>query len=109
MTKIALDLGGATRACQNFGNGWSVARTTNKALVCTKNSVSWHANCNSCETWRLLVWKSGGYEFYDNDQYHGYLVSTVPGRYYGGRQPCAHGDNHQFCGKWVTSGMSLVF
>ena len=88
-------------ACRAFGNDWTVNKKTDRSLVCTKGSVSWHSNCSNCSTWRLMVWEDGGSEY--NKSEHSWH-STVAGKYYGGHSPCADEDNFPVCGDWMTGG-----
>ena len=96
-----LDITAAKIACQNFGNDWNVDHTTDRALVCTKDR-SWTANCDSCSSWRLLVWEDGGFE-HDKGE-HQIDPSTVAGKYYGGHKPCEYGNNYPLCGDWISTG-----
>ena len=98
-----MDKSSAITACRNFGNDWSVNKTLDRALVCTKGNTKWNSNCNSCTTWRLLVWENGGWEHKKN--YKGYNdPSTVAGYYYAGHLPCKYGDNYPKCGNWTHAG-----
>ena len=80
--------------CQSFGSEWDVARETSGSIVCTKNGIGWKNNCDSCDTWRLLVFESG------SDEHGTGSKSTLAGSYYGGHSPCEHGDNLPLCGYW---------
>ena len=98
-----MDKSSAITACRNFGHDWSVNKTLDKALVCTKANTSWERNCNSCSTWRLLVWENGGWE--RGLSCKGYNdPSTLAGYYYGGHSPCKCGDNYPTCGRWTSAG-----
>lgn len=92
------------KACRNFGDDWKVDKTTDRALVCTKGTVTWGLNCNSCSDWRLLVWENGGFELDRFDLDYRYMddPSTIANKYYGGHNPCATGDNYQLCGDWMS-------
>ena len=95
-------------ACRAFGNDWTVNKKTDRSLVCTKGSVSWHSNCSNCSTWRLMVWEDGGSE-YNKGEYSAehHESSTVAGKYYGGHSPCAvydDVDDFPVCGDWMTGG-----
>ena len=114
---MVLDLTSAIHACQKFGNDWKVRKVLDRALVCTKGSTRWSQNCNSCETWRLVVWEDGGWD--ENKgwsrTYKGkttgpfYSMSTVAGKYYGGANPCRRGDYFPLCGEWTApSNFSLL-
>ena len=94
---------GAKKACNEFGNGWSVKVVRDGSLVCTLNSVWWNENCNTCDNWRLVVWKDGAHEWpAGHSGYYGIQISTMAGRYYGGHQPCKEKDNFPLCGEWTT-------
>ena len=80
--------------CQLFGSEWDVAHETSGSIVCTKNGIGWGNNCDSCDTWRLLVFESG------SDEYGTGSKSTHAGSYYGGHSPCHYEDNHLWCGYW---------
>ena len=105
LTLSALDERSANITCQSFGPDWSVVRIQSKALVCTKDGLSWAENCNDCTTWRLIVWQDGGCES-DLLCQQWPTISTVAGRYYGGHLPCSL-DNHQYCGVWGSSGIKI--
>ena len=110
MTKTVLDNTAATKACLNFGMEWRVSKTTPEALICTKESTHPGDNCDTCDTWRLLVLKDGGYDTAIGPHSYPFPVSTVSGSYYGGHSPCVSGDNFPYCGKWIywiQTGMSL--
>ena len=98
ITLSALDERSANITCQSFGPDWSVVRIQSKALVCTKDGLTWTENCNDCTTWRMVVWQDGGCEA---DTV--YSASTVAGIYYGGHSPCGR-DNYQSCGVWASPG-----
>ena len=97
-----MDERSANITCQNFGPDWSVDRIQSKALVCTKDGISWGASCNDCTTWRMIVWQDGGCERDIDCQLDS--IATVAGKYYGGHFPCEWGDNYQDCGLWGSSG-----
>ena len=80
--------------CQLFGSEWDVAHETSGSIVCTKNGIGWGNNCDSCDTWRLLVFKKG------SDEHGTGSKSTHTGSYYGGHSPCGTGDNLPLCGNW---------
>ena len=83
--------------CTRFGAEWGVDKETSGSIVCTRNGVRWNSNCNSCDTWRLIVFKSG------SDEYGTGSMSTAAGSYYGGHSPCTGGDNFPLCGYWPNS------
>ena len=97
------DITTARRACQNFGNDWKVDHTTDRALVCTKDT-SWTSNCDSCSSWRLLVWADGGFEHNKSDSRQPDDPLTVAGKYYAGHKPCNYGNNYPLCGDWISTG-----
>ena len=81
--------------CQLFGSEWDVAYETSGSIVCTKNGIGWGNNCDSCDTWRLLVFESG------SDEHGTGSKSTLAGSYYGGHSPCGgSGNNLPWCGNW---------
>ena len=84
----------AKNQCSGFGEEWDIAKETDGSIVCTKNHVSWDSHCDSCDTWRLVVFKSG------SDEYGTGTMSTRAGVYYGGHSPCTSGSNFQFCAVW---------
>ena len=86
----------AKQACEQFGKGWKVTRTTNHTLVCSK--VSSLLNCHSCDTWRLLVWKDGACDKLVDSKCNPNM--TKAGNYYCGFDPCAKYDNLRYGGKW---------
>ena len=101
-----LDITAAQKACRNFGNDWKVDHTTDRALICTKGT-SWLSNCDSCSSWRMLVWEDGGYEYNKGTQQGLYQTddpSTVAGKFYGGHEPCEIGNNYPLCGDWISTG-----
>ena len=88
--------------CKSIGPEWDIAKETAGSLVCTKDGLHWNDSCNSCETWRLLVFESGSDE-------HGLgSISTEADAFYGGHSPCENGDNFQHCGQW-PQGFIAVF
>ena len=56
------------------------------SLICTKGSTSSGSNCNSCGTWRVLVWKNGSGDPYAPEK----TFNTHAGYYYGGHNPCGY-------------------
>jgi len=100
----------AEKACQAFGNGWSVNVVRDGSLVCTLNSLEWRKNCNNCETWRLVVWKEGAHEETAGySAYNGIHFSTIAGKYYGGYDPCMVGDHFPLCGEWSSGKYRVLF
>ena len=99
---------GAIKACENFGSDWKVSKITDRTVICTKGSTRWVATCNSCETWRMLVWEDGGFEHNKGySVYKGEYINdrlTVAGKYYGGHDPCARPwDRYTLCGDWTSA------
>ena len=82
----------ARNICRDFGSGWSIKKELATSLICTKGHVSEDENCNTCETWRMIVWEDGG-----KDHTCSETVSTKAGKIYGGHPPCTCGDNHLTC------------
>ena len=81
----------ARAACISFGD-WSVKKEGSGSLICTKGSTSGGSQCNSIDTWRVVVWEDGYGTPYDSN-YASAQYSTHAGYYYGGLNPCAYGDN----------------
>ena len=75
---------------------------TDRALVCTKDNTRWQDNCDTCTTWRLVVWRAGGSEYHEGEhvEQHPSRISTLPGKYYAAHEPCRLGDNYPSCGDW---------
>ena len=98
----------AREACKNFGARWAVVKVTDGALVCTLNGLSWSSNCNKCSAdWRMIVWRDGANEYpKDNSNYKNLKLSTKAGKYYGGHDPCIHGNNYPICGDWANNSTS---
>ena len=80
----------ARKACTTeFGEDWSVKQEGSGALICTKGNTSQSLDCNTIDTWRLVVWKNGSpVPWYSEISY-----STFAGCFYGGHKPCNKGDN----------------
>ena len=95
-TREKLDEEKATKACKTMG--WTVGWIGDKSLICTAPGISYDNDCNSCETWRLLVWEDGG-----RDRLHGgEKYNTKAGRSYGGHNPCKEGWSLVQChGSWI--------
>ena len=81
----------AREACSSFGADWSVKKEGPGALICTKGSTTVGSNCDSVDTWRLVVWKYGSADPFDPANEGQY--STYAGYFYGGHKPCTNGDN----------------
>ena len=58
---VTIDL--AKVMCRSFGSEWGIARETTGSILCTKNGKGAYYDCDSCDTWRLLVFKSGSDEY----------------------------------------------
>jgi len=95
---FTLDKAGAIGACDAMG--WIVGWINDAALICTAPGTSHDDDCNSCDTWRLLVWEDGG-----RDRIHGgEKYYTKAGRAYGGHSPCKQGWSLQACpGTWTKN------
>ena len=91
-------------ACKSFGSEWTVNKEVEGALVCRIKSCDYGCgnNCDSCDTWRLVVWMDGSNEYGRNS------FSTKEGYVYGGHSPCKSGDNLPLCGKWSMAGMNCM-
>jgi hypothetical protein len=99
--------GRARNYCDSLG--WEVQwRSDNGALICSKPKRGGkYGNCDSCSTWRLVVWRAGA-----SDQSPGgnqYL--TKAGNFYCGHKPCKAGWNLPHGGLWdkKAGGGKLVF
>ena len=89
---------GAEEACRRFGSDWNVTRETEGSLVCS--TVSWSKNCNTCDSWRLLVWEDGACDISKHDPYSKCRNNaTLAGTYYCGYDPCI-GGNLTYGGIW---------
>jgi len=95
---FTLDKAGAIDACDSMG--WTVGWIHDVSLICTAPGTSHDDDCNSCDTWRLLVWEDGG-----RDRIHGgEKYYTKAGRAYGGHSPCKQGWSLQSCpGTWTQN------
>ena len=90
--------------CNSFGEEWSVAKETSGSIVCSKNRLSWRSNCHrDCDTWRLLVFKSG------SDEHGVGSFNTKEGYFYGGHDPCSSDSPHYNCGGGWTPGRSEIY
>merc|ERR1711937_709521 len=78
--------------------GWTVNEVSANggAIVCTSPGTSSGANCNTCDTWRLMVFVDGG----QDQSPGGEAYDTVAGSYYSGHTPCSSGNNLDYCGVW---------
>ena len=98
-----LNLESARATCSSFGSNWNVTRTTEGSIVCS--NVPWHRNCETCDSWRLLVWIDGACEIGKYDPYSKCKTSgktTKAGQFYCGYNPCKGGDlTHG--GTWAVS------
>merc|ERR1711997_667653 len=86
---------GARDYCASLGGEWSVEWESDRSVICTTRSSG--NNCDSCDTWRLLVWENGGTDMSPNGQ----TYETVAGKYYAGHHPCQGGWNLPLCGDWA--------
>jgi len=85
----------ARDACAAWGGSWSVVWTSDRSLICA--TVSAGNNCNTCDSWRLMVWENGGTDMSPNGQ----AYATEAGHYYGGHNPCVSGWNLPHCDSWA--------
>ena len=99
--EISIDM--AKVHCRSFGREWDVAKESNGSIVCTKNGLTWLDNCAPCDTWRLLVFKSGSDEDGTGSK------STRSGSYYGGQSPCGVGSILPWCGSWYQGILESSF
>lgn len=103
----------ARAACKQFGAAWSVDKVTDGSLVCTKDDTRWENNCDTCNTWRLIVWKDGGIEYTKGTSWYNarakaskFHFTTKAGKYYAGHDPCVgRTDNFPLCGNWIGTNI----
>ncbi len=99
----------AEQACTEFGNGWSVEKVIEGALICTKDSLHWGQSCTDCEKWRLLVWEDGADEFPNDQGVTHDPYSTNIGKYYGGHPTCQNENDLPLCGVWKYGKYNTLF
>jgi hypothetical protein len=68
-------------------------------IVCTIDGRSPANNCDTCDTYAMVVWVNGSPERYCPGAY-----STVAGAVYSAHTPCECGDNLDFCTNWDMQG-----
>ena len=95
---VILNAEAAQTACESFGYGWKITRTTPGSVVCS--TVSFDKNCQDCNSWRLLVWKDGACDRLRSSKCR--FNSTKAGKYYCGYDPCESGDL-VYGGMWGNS------
>lgn len=84
--------------------------TTKQSLICLCCGASFYNDCNSCDTWRMLVWEDGGVDPADSWSHNYGPVPPPPyrtnaGKYYAGHKPCTGGCNNlPECGTWTLPG-----
>jgi hypothetical protein len=111
MTK---DEAGARRYCSSLGwlTKWKSGKgygVQSGAIICahpTKASAG--SNCNTCATWRLVVFRKGGTDMSPSGQQY----KTKPGYFYCGHKPCRGGWNLPQGGVWgrkAVGSMNFVF
>merc|ERR1719262_532727 len=90
------DESGARRYCS--GLGWLTKwKSRNGAIICTHpTKASAGSNCNTCRTWRLVVFKNGGTDMSPARQRY----ATKAGYFYCGHRPCRTGWNLPLGGLW---------
>ena len=103
---LGLNLQSARAACSSFGSTWSVNKVTPEAVICTKGSKTWAHNCDTCATWRAVVFANGGSEYPLNGR--SFTPSTLSGKYYGAHSPCTDADNYPLCGEWGGNDTFLI-
>lgn len=98
---------GARRYCSSIG--WLVKwKSRNGAVICTHPTrASAGSNCNTCSTWRLVVYRNGGTDMSPANQRY----QTKAGHFYCGHKPCRSGWNLPYGGLWSSraGGGKLVF
>ena len=80
----------ARQACTAFGADWRVKKEGSGSLICTKGGTSAGANCNSIDTWRVVVWLDG---YGDPLGVYQGQYNTHAGYYYGGHKDCQSGPD----------------
>ena len=98
----------AKQACTAFsGHGWGVHTVYRGAVVCNRYVADqgWGSSCDSCDSWRLLVFESGS----DHTGSKGGQYNTRPGMYYGGRTECNTGyGTLPYCGTWPGGDLTIL-
>lgn len=78
--------------CETLGSEWSVKHVDVKgSLYCLKGTTPTGSDCNSCDTYRIVVWKDGAGETMNDSG--SYPFNTVAGTVYGGHKPCKKGSD----------------
>jgi len=80
--------------CNRLGSAWSIAHidSARGSLYCMYGGTQTNANCNYCDTYRIVVWKHGGGETLHD--LGSYPFATIAGRVYTAHtNPCAIGPN----------------
>jgi len=95
----------AENACKGFEGNWTVTRKAYGSTICGKiekgEPTPWWKNCNTCATWRMLVWRDNACEKIKNDHTPCAAgVSTKAGNYYCGHTPCGKDGKFPEGGKW---------
>ncbi|MBM4353687.1 MAG: hypothetical protein FJ109_07795 [Deltaproteobacteria bacterium] len=83
----------AIAACK--AKGWQHVGGNAGNIVCTIDGRGTGANCDTCSTYNIYVWKNGSEELHCPGYY-----STKAGKYYSAHTPCSCGDNLDECGTW---------
>jgi hypothetical protein len=88
--------GEARMYCSSLG--WLVQwRSSNGAIICSKPKGSGkYGNCDSCATWRLVVYKDGATDQSPRNERY----KTKAGHFYCGHKPCKEGYNLPYGGLW---------
>merc|ERR1719460_2862649 len=95
---------GAARAyCSSIG--WLTVWRTPKSIICAKPGTSAYKVCNTCSTWRLVVYKNGGRDISHGNQRY----PTKAGHFYCGHKPCKSGWNMPYGGVWKAGKKAMVF
>merc|ERR1719191_1310611 len=87
--------------------GWLVqSKPSSGAIICSKPKRSGvYGNCDSCSTWRLIVFKNGGTDQAPGGQKY----PTKSGHFYCGHKPCKAGWNLPYGGIWKVKKKTLKF
>ena len=77
--------------CGSLGSTWSIGYTDagGGSLYCLKDGTTSDSNCDSCDTYRIVVWKDGGGETKHDTT--SYPFNTIAGNVYSAHTtPCSY-------------------
>ena len=87
----AADQAAAEAYCNSLGSTWSIGYTDagGGSLYCLKDGTTSDSNCDSCDTYRIVVWKDGGGETKHDTT--SYPFNTIAGNVYSAHTtPCSY-------------------